>query len=250
MAETLATSCATSGVPMLFTDVLSIRHSYHLTDETYVSGRPSCGGSPGSWYAIMSACTISVKFLRSSRICSTEALETSKRGQTNRRTSIVSRTVQPLFLTSEYDELDVRAELYAEAFDCTRNGQKAYRSRAVVITARRPRAAKRASTVVVCADEDRLDGIFRRRIAATVYRRVIFSLRGQGARRKRNVGTYQMTFGANPSRKERNSQSAPVSSKRTFNHCAAMREPSENECRLWIPDLRSSPVRKRMSFRA
>ena len=40
--------------------------------KTYISGRPSCGGSPGSWYAIMSACIIRVKFLPSSRICSAE----------------------------------------------------------------------------------------------------------------------------------------------------------------------------------
>src|SRR6266404_10005833 len=60
--------------------------------------------------------------------------------------------------------------------------------------------------------------------------------------------SYQMTFGAKPDKNERSSQCAPVSWNRVFNHSAAMPAPEENECRLTIPDLPSSPVRKRMSF--
>src|SRR5882757_11466144 len=56
-------------------------------------------------------------------------------------------------------------------------------------------------------------------------------------------------FGANPDKKGRSSHFAPVSSKRTLSHSAAIRAPEENECRLLIPDLPSSPVRKRTSFR-
>ena len=96
-----------------------------------------------------------------------------KYAQPNRRTGIVLRTNQALFLTSERDELDVRVESDTEAFDRTRNSQKASRPGAIVVTAWSSRAAKRASAVIVRAEEDRLGGILCRPIAATVYRRVI-----------------------------------------------------------------------------
>lgn len=122
----------------------------------------------------MSACIIRVKFLPSSRICSAEpVLETMKYTQPNRHTSIVLRANQTLFLTSERDELDVRVESDTEAFDRTRDSQKACRPRAIVVTAWSSRTAKRASTVIVRANEDRLGGIPCRPIATTVYRRVI-----------------------------------------------------------------------------
>lgn len=68
--EMLATSCVTSGVPMLFIVVLSVETTSYTLRKTYVSGNPICCGSPGSWYAVMSACTIKVKFLSASRISS------------------------------------------------------------------------------------------------------------------------------------------------------------------------------------
>ena len=82
-----------------------------------------------------------------------------KYAQLNRRTSIVLRANQTLFLTSERDELDVRVEFDTKAFDRTRDSQKACRPRAIVVTAWSSRAAKRASAVIVRADEDRLGGI-------------------------------------------------------------------------------------------
>lgn len=90
------------------------------------------------------------------------------------------RTNQTLFLTSERDELNVRVESDAEAFDRARDGQKARRPRAIVVTAWSSRAAKRASAVIVRADEDRLGGVFDRPIAATVYRRVSSRDGGRG----------------------------------------------------------------------
>jgi hypothetical protein len=71
----------------------------------------------------------------------------------------MSRTEQSLFLTSECDKLNVRAELDTEAFDGACDSQKAYRSGSVVVTTWCPYAAKRTSAVIVRADEDRLGGI-------------------------------------------------------------------------------------------
>ncbi len=92
----------------------------------------------------MSACIIKVKFLSALRISSTEILKVviQKYAQLNRRTSVVSRTQQPLLLASEGDKFDVRAKPNTEAFDCTRDGQKAYRSGPVVVSTWRPHTAK------------------------------------------------------------------------------------------------------------
>lgn len=90
-----------------------------------------------------------------------------KHSQHKRRTGVVSRAEQPLFLTGEYDKLYIRAKLDTEAFDCTCNGQKACRSGAVVVTARRSRAAKRTSAVIVRTNEDRLGGVLCRRVTAS-----------------------------------------------------------------------------------
>jgi hypothetical protein len=79
----------------------------------------------------------------------------------------VLRTEQSLFLASEYDKLDVRAEPDTEAFDCTRDGQKARRSRPVIVTTWCSYAAKRTSAVVVRTDEDRLGGLLYRGVSAT-----------------------------------------------------------------------------------
>lgn len=78
----------------------------------------------------------------------------------------MSRTVQPLFFTSECDKLDIRAEPDTEAFDSPRDGQKACHSRPVVVTTWRSYAAKRTPAVIVRADEDRLGGIFYRGVSA------------------------------------------------------------------------------------
>jgi hypothetical protein len=78
----------------------------------------------------------------------------------------VFRTQQSLFLTSECDKLDIRAEPDTEAFDCTRDGQKACRSGPVVVTTRRSYAAKRTSAVIVRTDEDSLGGILYRGVSA------------------------------------------------------------------------------------
>ena len=108
--------------------------------------------------------------------------------QPNRRTSIVLRTNQTLFLTSERDELDVRVESDTETFDRTRDSQKACRPRAIVVTAWSSRAAKRASAVIVRAEEDRLGGILCGPIAATVYRRVISRVNRVHEKKNKNKG--------------------------------------------------------------
>lgn len=63
----LATSCVTSGVPILSQIGVSIANISLGEDyATYKSGRPSCGASPGLRYASMSAWIMSVMFASSS----------------------------------------------------------------------------------------------------------------------------------------------------------------------------------------
>ena len=145
MVEMLATSCVTSGVPMLFKVALSVGTCELHNSAKRTSQEDRAAAAP--LVHDMRSCQ-----LVSSRLsfCPPRAFPLrrnyisydTKHAQHNRRTSIMSRTEQSLLLTSEYNKLDVRAELDTEAFDGACDSQNAYRSGSVVVTTWRSYAAK------------------------------------------------------------------------------------------------------------
>jgi hypothetical protein len=168
MAEMLATSCVTSGVPMLFIVILSVGAC-----ELHNSAKRTSQGDQAAAAPLVHD-TRSCQLV-SSRLsfCPPRAFPLwrhyisydTKYAQHNRRTGVMSRTEQSLLLTSECDKLDIRAELDTKAFDGTRDRQKACRSGSVVVTTWRSCAAKRTSAVIVRTEEDRLGGILYRGVS-------------------------------------------------------------------------------------
>lgn len=168
MVEMLATSCVTSGVPMLFIVILSVGAC-----ELHNSAKRTSQGDRAAAAPLVHD-TRSCQLV-SSRLsfCPPRAFPLwkhyisydTKYAQDNRRTGVMSRTEQSLLLTSECDKLDIRAELDTKAFDGTRDSQKACRSGSVVVTTWRSCAAKRTSAVIVRTEEDRLGGILYRGVS-------------------------------------------------------------------------------------
>jgi len=99
-------------------------------------GNPSWGGSPGAWYASMSACIISVTFASCARNSSVgiHRVGGQRACGNGARTSICFRAEQSLLLASKCDELDVGMELEAELLDSACDREQRDDAGTIVIT--------------------------------------------------------------------------------------------------------------------
>lgn len=145
--------------------------NWRLVGKANRSGRPSCRGSPGARYAVISACIISVRLASAARSSPVQFEGMRMRGvppSQNKveRTSIGPRTKQALLLACKERELNIAVEFDTLPTDGTCDGQHADSSRAIIVAPWCSCASEGTTAVVVPADENSRRGLFDRFIAA------------------------------------------------------------------------------------